>query len=71
MDFLTTKEFAEKIGVAQSRINQLISTKQIDATLKGKTYLIHISQVEKAQNRTIKKAGRPKKNISEAKEIKK
>jgi len=61
MDFLTTKEFAERIGTTQGRVNQLITAGTINAEMKGKTYLIHVSQIEKAENRTLKKAGRPRK----------
>ena len=64
--YLTAREVAEKLGVTVGRIRQLVAEKRLTAFKVGQTNLIKASDLVNVQDR--KRTGRPKKNITEAKE---
>ena len=59
MNLLTTQDAAERLGVSQSRIYQLIDEERLPAQKVGRDYLIDANDLKLVENR---KAGRPKKN---------
>ncbi len=64
--YLTTREVAEKLGVTVGRVRQLVADKRLTALKVGQTNLIKETDLASVQER--KRTGRPKKNVSEAKE---
>ena len=68
MNLLTVKEASEKLGVSARRVHQLIEENTLKAQKVGSYYIIQAKDLAGVQ--TYGKAGRPKKNGSEAKEVK-
>lgn len=65
--YLTTKEVAEKLGVTVGRIQQLVASKRLPSVKIGQTNLVKESDLSLVAERSN---GRPKKNVSEVKEVK-
>jgi excisionase family DNA binding protein len=59
MDFLTTKEVAEKLGVKVRMVQLLIQSGRLPATKFGRDYQIRERDLKLVENR---KVGRPKKD---------
>jgi excisionase family DNA binding protein len=59
MDFLTTKEVAEKLGVKVRMVQLLIQSGRLPATKFGRDYMIRERDLKLVENR---KVGRPKKD---------
>jgi excisionase family DNA binding protein len=59
MDFLTTKEVAEKLGVKVRMVQVLIQSGRLPATKFGRDYMIREADLKLVENR---KVGRPKKS---------
>ena len=59
MDFLTTKEVAEKLGVKVRMVQLLIQSGRLPATKFGRDYMIRETDLKLVENR---KVGRPKKD---------
>ena len=59
MDFLTTKEVAEKLGVKVRMVQLLIQSGRLPATKLGRDYMIRERDLKLVENR---KVGRPKKD---------
>lgn len=59
MDFLTTKEVAEKLGVKVRMVQLLIQSGRLPATKFGRDYMIREKDLRLVENR---KVGRPKKD---------
>lgn len=59
MDFLTTKEVAEKLGVKVRMVQLLIQSGRLPATKFGRDYQIREKDLKLVENR---KVGRPKKD---------
>jgi excisionase family DNA binding protein len=57
---LSTKEFAERVGLTRPRINQMIQNGEIDAEKLGRDFFIDEKFVEIIRNRPERR-GRPKK----------
>jgi excisionase family DNA binding protein len=57
--YLTTKQVAEKLGVSDGRVRQLVAEKRLTALKVGQTNLIKESDLVSVQER--KQTGRPKK----------
>lgn len=58
--YLTTREVAEKLGVSEGRVRQLIAEKRLPTTKIGNSNLIKESDLELVRER--KRTGRPTKN---------
>ena len=58
MKLLTTSEAAEKLGVSERRVRQLINEGKIEAHKLGRDFAIEETVLEKVK--TYGKAGRPK-----------
>lgn len=59
MDYLTTKEVAEKLGVSLRRVQAMIGSGRLPATKFGRDYMIREADLKVVENR---KVGRPKKD---------
>lgn len=59
-EYLTTKEFAARIGVATAYVRQLVIAGKVNSIKAGRDHLIPISEVEKARARRTKKGPEPK-----------
>ena len=59
MEFLTTLEVAEKLGVTRRRVLALIEAGRLPATKFGRDYMIREGDLKLVETR---KVGRPKKN---------
>jgi len=59
MDFLTTKEVAERLGIKIRMVQFLIQSGRLPATKFGRDYMIRESDLKLVENR---KVGRPKKD---------
>jgi excisionase family DNA binding protein len=68
MKLLTTKEAAERLGVSQVRVNQLIKQGRLPAEKMGRDYFIKESDLKLVEDR---KPGRPSKQMSKKKAVKK
>jgi excisionase family DNA binding protein len=68
MKLLTTKEAAERLGVGYVRIHQLIKQGRLPAEKMGRDYFIKESDLKLVEDR---KPGRPSKQASKKKEVKK
>ncbi len=62
MNYLTTKETAEKLGVTVGRVRQMVIAGQLQAEKFGRDLMINESDIKEVSNR---KTGRPKKVESE------
>jgi excisionase family DNA binding protein len=60
MDFLTTKQAAEKLGITPRRVQALITDGKLPAQKFGRDYFIREKDLKLVENR---KVGRPKKAI--------
>jgi excisionase family DNA binding protein len=58
MDFLTTKQVAEKLGITPRRVQALIEAGRLPAQKFGRDYLIREKDLKLVEER---KVGRPKK----------
>ncbi len=58
MNYLTTKETAEKLGVTVGRVRQMVIAGQLQAEKFGRDLMINESDIKEVSNR---KTGRPKK----------
>jgi len=58
MDFLTTKQVAEKLGITPRRVQALIEAGKLPAQKMGRDYLIREKDLKLVEDR---KVGRPKK----------
>jgi excisionase family DNA binding protein len=58
MDFLTTKQVAEKLGITPRRVQALIEAGKLPAEKIGRDYLIREKDLKLVEDR---KVGRPKK----------
>lgn len=63
MNYLTTNEAADELGVNASRIRQLILSGVVQAQKAGRDWLISPEELEKARSRA--KRGRPPKAKAE------
>jgi len=68
MKLLTTKEAAERLGVGYVRVHQLIKQGRLPAEKVGRDWLIREEDLKLVENR---KPGRPTKQASKKKEVKK
>jgi len=59
MEYLTTKEVAEKLGVSLRRVQAMIERGGLPATKFGRDYMIRERDLKLVENR---KVGRPKKD---------
>jgi excisionase family DNA binding protein len=59
MDFITTKEVAEKLGVKIRMVQHLIQSGRLPATKFGRDYMIRERDLKLVEDR---KVGRPKKS---------
>jgi excisionase family DNA binding protein len=57
MEYLTTKEVADMIGVTRQRVIQLVNEKKIPAITKDGRFFIHQSDAESYER--VKPTGRP------------
>jgi excisionase family DNA binding protein len=62
MDYLTTKEVAEKLGVTLRRVQAMIESGRLPAQKFGRDYMIKPQDLKLVENR---KVGRPKKSSKE------
>lgn len=60
--YITTKEVAEKLGISEGRVRQLISNGRLPAVKVGNTNLVKESDLKLVENR---KNGRPPKSSTE------
>jgi excisionase family DNA binding protein len=60
MDFLTTKQVAERLGITPRRVQALVTAGKLPAQKIGRDYLIKEKDLKLVENR---KVGRPKKRI--------
>lgn len=60
MDFLTTKEVAEKLGITIRRVQALVTSGRLPAVKFGRDYMIKENDLRLVKDR---KVGRPKKVI--------
>jgi excisionase family DNA binding protein len=60
MDFLTTKQVAEKLGVTPRRVQALVTAGKLPAIKIGRDYLIKEKDLKLVEDRKI---GRPKKIV--------
>ena len=58
MDFITTKEAAERLGITRRRVVALVTAGRLPATKFGRDYMIKEKDLKLVENR---KVGRPKK----------
>lgn len=58
MDFLTTKQVAERLGITPRRVQALIEAGRLPATKFGRDYMIREKDLKLVEDR---KVGRPKK----------
>ena len=58
MDFLTTKQAAEKLGITPRRVQALIEAERLPAQKFGRDYMIREKDLKLVEER---KVGRPKK----------
>jgi excisionase family DNA binding protein len=58
MEWLTTRQAAEKLGVSDARIRQMISNEQLPAQKFGHVHMINEEDLKLVENR---KVGRPPK----------
>jgi excisionase family DNA binding protein len=58
MEFLTTKEVAEKLGVTMRRIQAMIQSVSLPATKFGRDYMVREDDLRLVE---VRKVGRPKK----------
>jgi excisionase family DNA binding protein len=58
MDYLTTKQAAERLGITPRRVQALIEAERLPATKFGRDYQIREKDLKLVENR---KRGRPKK----------
>lgn len=58
MDFLTTKQVAERLGVTIRRIQALVTSGRLPATKFGRDYMIRVKDLRLVEDR---KVGRPRK----------
>ncbi len=58
MEFLTTKEVAEKLGVTLRRVQAMIQSGRLPAQKFGRDYMIRETDLKLVENR---KVGRPRK----------
>lgn len=61
--YLTTKQVAEKLGVSEGRVRQLVAEKRLPSTKVGHTNLVRESDLELVRER--KQTGRPPKKKGE------
>jgi excisionase family DNA binding protein len=66
MKLLTTSEAAQKLGISERRVRQLINEGKLEAHKLGRDYAVEESVIESVK--TYGKAGRPPKVKSEGKE---
>lgn len=59
MDYLTTKEAAEELGLSWGRVKQLVARLQLPATKKGGVNLISRTDLDEFKEKD-RPAGRPK-----------
>ena len=59
MEYLTTKQVAEKLGVSPGRVRQLVAEKRLPATKFGNSLMILKSDLHLIRER--KRTGRPPK----------
>ena len=59
MEYLTTKEAAEKLGVSLRRVQAMIEAGRLPATKFGRDYMIREKDLKLVEDR---KVGRPRKN---------
>jgi excisionase family DNA binding protein len=59
MDYLTTKEVADKLGVSLRRVQAMVESGRLPATKFGRDYMIREADLKLVENR---KVGRPKKD---------
>lgn len=59
MEFLTTKEVADKLGVTIRRVQAMIESGRLPATKFGRDYMIREKDLKLVEDR---KAGRPRKD---------
>jgi excisionase family DNA binding protein len=57
MEYLTTKEVAEKLGVTLRRVQAMVQSGRLPATKFGRDYMIKEKDLKLVENR---KVGRPK-----------
>ncbi|HEX7176783.1 MAG TPA: helix-turn-helix domain-containing protein [Pyrinomonadaceae bacterium] len=58
MEFLTTKQVAERLGITPRRVQALVTAGRLPATKFGRDYLIKEKDLKLVEER---KVGRPKK----------
>ena len=58
MNLLSTKDAAEKLGISERRIRQLINENKLKAHKLGRDYAIEVEELKHVQ--IYGKAGRPK-----------
>lgn len=56
MPVLTTEEAADRLGISQRRVRQLITDNRLPAEKKGRDYLINEKDLKQVEDR---KPGRP------------
>jgi len=59
MDFLTTKQVAERLGITPRRVQALVTAGRLPAQKIGRDYLIKEKDLKLVE---IRKVGRPKKS---------
>ena len=62
MEFLTTKQVAEKLGITPRRVQALIEVGKLPAQKIGRDYLINERDLKLVE---VRKVGRPKKAIKQ------
>ncbi|MFL6281915.1 MAG: helix-turn-helix domain-containing protein [Pyrinomonadaceae bacterium] len=62
MDFLTTKQVAERLGITPRRVQALVTAGRLPAQKIGRDYLIKEADLKFVE---IRKVGRPKKSSKE------
>jgi excisionase family DNA binding protein len=62
MDFLTTKQVAEKLKITPRRVQALVTSGRLPAIKIGRDYLIKEADLTLVENR---KVGRPKKEVKQ------
>ena len=58
MEFITTKEAAERLGITRRRVVALVTAGRLPATKFGRDYMIKEKDLKLVENR---KVGRPRK----------
>jgi excisionase family DNA binding protein len=59
MDFLTTRQAAERLGITPRRVQALVTTGRLPAIKFGRDYMIKEKDLKLVENR---KVGRPRKD---------